>query len=122
MKADYCQGCDKVVGVAGMRWHGGLYRCQVCLGQASRVPGPGWVYKTGVSRWRGRVWAAFLPPAGSDETPILLDLNDEETVQRTLASDDGYELWGGQITAWLVAEREEKKVQTWNGQRVIARS
>lgn len=35
------------------------------------APGPGWTYKTGVGK-NGKTWKAWMPPRGSDESPVWL--------------------------------------------------
>jgi len=35
------------------------------------APGPGWTFKSGVSKANGKPWKGWMPPRGSDERPIF---------------------------------------------------
>lgn len=39
---------------------------------APESPGPGWVFKSGVSK-AGKPWKAWMPPQGSDEKPLFFN-------------------------------------------------
>lgn len=36
------------------------------------APGPDWTYKTGVNAKTGKTWRAWMPPRGSDASPVWL--------------------------------------------------
>lgn len=38
----------------------------------SPAPGPDWQYKTGVNGKTGKTWRAWMPPRGSDASPVWL--------------------------------------------------
>lgn len=42
---------------------------------APESPGPGWEYKTGVSKASGKPWSAWMPPKGRDDLkPVFFDI------------------------------------------------
>ncbi|QIS16445.1 hypothetical protein [Nocardia arthritidis] len=38
---------------------------------APEAPGPDWVYKTGISKKNGKTWQAWMPPQGSNDSPVF---------------------------------------------------